>query len=202
MLYQGLAVGRMGVVAPLTALVASMLPVAWGVANGERPSAIVVGGVVLAVIAGLLISRRNDEPQAGLPNASGVWWSVGAGACLGTGLILYLQTSSQSGLWPVLAARVAAFVLVAIVLGIVARRRVPLRFPTGPDRVLALGAGVLDVTASALLLLAVRDGLLVVVAPIVALAPAATVMLARFVLGKGCTRCNASVSHSRSPGSC
>src|SRR4051812_31676666 len=31
LLYQGLAVGRMGVVAPLTAVVASIVPVTWGI---------------------------------------------------------------------------------------------------------------------------------------------------------------------------
>ena len=49
---------------------------------------------------------------------------------------------------------------------------------------LALGAGVLDVTATTLLVLAVRRGLIVVVAPLAALAPAATVILARLVLGE------------------
>lgn len=184
LLYQGLSVGRMGVVAPLTALVAAVLPVGWGLANGERPSVIVVIGVVLAVVAGALISRQSDEVQAGLPNASGVPWSLSAGLCLGASLVLYLQTSTSSGLWPVLAARTAAFVLVASVLCVVAVRRGPLQFPAGPERILALGAGVLDVTATSLLLLAVRQGLLVVVSPIVALAPAGTVMLARFVLGE------------------
>src|SRR6478752_4686588 len=42
LLYHGLSIGRMGVVAPLTALVASVLPVAWGVAHGERPGVVVV----------------------------------------------------------------------------------------------------------------------------------------------------------------
>jgi drug/metabolite transporter (DMT)-like permease len=184
LLYQGLAIGRMGVVAPLTALVSAVLPVAWGVANGERPSVVVVIGVVLAVVAGVLISRQQSEPQAGMPNASGIAWSLGAGACLGASLVLYLQTSTASGLWPVLAARAAAFVLVALVLVVVARRRVPLQYPAGTDRLLALGAGVLDVTATSLLLLAVRQGLVVVVSPLAALAPAATVILARFVLGE------------------
>ena len=184
LLYQGLSVGRMGVVAPLTALVSAVIPVAWGVAQGERPSGVVVIGVVLAVLAGALISRQSDEPQAGMPNASGIPWSLGSGVCLGTSLVLYLQTSTDSGLWPVLAARTSAFVLVAIALCVVAGRRVPLKFPTGPDRVLALGAGALDVTATSLLLLAVRQGLVIVVSPLVALAPAGTVILARFVLGE------------------
>jgi drug/metabolite transporter (DMT)-like permease len=184
LLYQGLAVGRMGVVAPLSALVASVLPVGWGVLHGERPSFVVVIGIVLAVVAGVLISRQTRGVQQGAPEATGIAWSVGAGACLGSSLILYLQTSSESGLWPVLAARTSAFVLVGIALVGFAYRRGSLTFPTGPDRMLALGAGLLDVIATTLLVLAVRRGLLVVVSPLVALAPAATVVLARIVLGE------------------
>jgi drug/metabolite transporter (DMT)-like permease len=75
-------------------------------------------------------------------------------------------------------------VLVAVALGVLALRRTRLPFPRGANRSLALGAGVLDVTATTLLLLAVRRGLIIVVAPLAALAPAATVILARFVLGE------------------
>jgi drug/metabolite transporter (DMT)-like permease len=84
----------------------------------------------------------------------------------------------------VLAARVAALVLVAIAVAVVTARRAELPFPGGTDRGLALGAGVLDVTAPTLLLRAVRRGLILVVAPLAALAPAATVILARVVLGE------------------
>jgi drug/metabolite transporter (DMT)-like permease len=184
LLYQGLAVGPMGVVAPLTAVAASVLPIGWGLATGERPSVAVVVGVVFAMAAGALISRQPNDPAAGGPPAgtTGIALAIGAGACLGASLLLYLQTESESGLWPVLAARVAALVLVALALAVVAARRVALPFPADTDRLLALGAGVLDVTATTLLLLAVRRGLILVVAPLAALAPAATVILARFVL--------------------
>src|SRR5262245_10693387 len=56
LLYQGLAVGRMGVVAPLTAVVSTMVPVGWGIAYGERPSALVGIGVLFALVAGALIA--------------------------------------------------------------------------------------------------------------------------------------------------
>jgi drug/metabolite transporter (DMT)-like permease len=181
LLYQGLAVGRMGVVAPLTAVASSLVPIAWGVADGERPSVVVVVGVLFALIAGALISRGSSGESAAGGDAA-LAWAVGAGLCLGTSLVLYAQTSSDSGMWPVLTARFAAFVLVGLALLIVAGRRVALPFPAATDRRFAIGAGVLDVTASALLLLAVRRGLLVVVAPLAALAPAATVLLARVVL--------------------
>jgi drug/metabolite transporter (DMT)-like permease len=185
LLYQGLAVAPMGVVAPLTAVSASVLPVAWGLATGERPSVVVIIGVAFAIAAGALISRQpapGTAPTGQPPANTGVALALGAGACLGTSLIFYLQTSSASGLWPVLAARVAALVLVALALAVVAARHVALPFPDGTGRTFALGAGVLDVTATTLLLLAVRRGLVLVVAPLAALAPAATVVLARFVL--------------------
>ena len=187
LLYQGLAVGPMGVVAPLTAVAASVIPIAWGLASGERPSVVVVVGALFALAAGALISRPPAATAHGpdrSPYRTGVLLSVGAGVCLGTSLIFYLQTSSRSGLWPVLAARVAALLLVGATLLVIALRGTRLRFPAGPDRTLALGAGVLDVTATTLLVLAVRRGLLVVVAPLAALAPAATVILARAVLGE------------------
>jgi drug/metabolite transporter (DMT)-like permease len=184
LLYQGLAVGRMGVVAPLTAVVASVVPVAWAIANGERPSVVVMVGAALALAAAGLIAREPGELRRDLTQPSGLVWSLGAGACLGVSLILYVQTSTASGLWPVLAARVAAFALVALTLVVVAARGTALRFPTGPDRTLSFGAGALDVAATTFLVLAVRQGLIVVVAPLAALAPAATVLLARAVLGE------------------
>jgi drug/metabolite transporter (DMT)-like permease len=184
LLYQGLAVGRMGVVAPLTAVVASIVPVTWGIANGERPATAVIVGAVLALIAAVLIARQPDDAELETPNAMGVGWSLCSGAFFGISLIFYVQTSSGSGLFPVLAARVAALTLVAVTLAVVAVRGTALPLPRAGDRTLALGAGILDVTAGTLLLLAVRRGLIVVVAPVAALGPAATVILARAVLGE------------------
>src|ERR1043165_10149405 len=65
LLYQGLALGPMGVVAPLTAVAASVLPVAWGFATGERPSVVVVVGALCALLAGALISRPPTGPADG-----------------------------------------------------------------------------------------------------------------------------------------
>ncbi len=122
LLYQGLAVGPMGVVAPITAVVASILPIGWGLATGERPSVVVVIGAALATAAAALISRPPAAPGGDAPTArTGVALAVGAGGCLGASLVLYLQTESESGLWPVLAGRVAALVIVALALGVVAR---------------------------------------------------------------------------------
>lgn len=180
LLYRGLASSAMGVVAPVTAVIASVLPVVWGLARGERPSAIVLVGAALAIAAGGLIARES-QPTGGRAIASGTALAVAAGAALGTSLVLYSETSAASGFWPVLTGRAAAALLAtAFVVALASRRELAL--PVGSARRLAVAAGALDVTATALLLAALRHGLLVVVAPVAALAPGFTVVLAWVLL--------------------
>src|ERR671919_1806469 len=50
-LYRGLAIGRMGVVAPLTAVLAAAIPVAFGLATGERPGTVAIGGILIGIVA-------------------------------------------------------------------------------------------------------------------------------------------------------
>jgi uncharacterized membrane protein len=185
-LYRGLATRRMGVVAPVTAVVAAVVPISWGLASGERPSTAVFVGVVVAVTAGALIAREPDVHDA--PGSSGaVGIAVTAGGLFGVSFVCFAETGDDSGYWPVLAARVAAVVGVAVVAWAVAARGLPARLPAGHAR-LAVAAGSLDVVATVLLLTAVREGLMVVVAPIAALAPAFTVVWAWAVLRERVTR--------------
>jgi drug/metabolite transporter (DMT)-like permease len=187
LLYQGLATGRMGVVAPVTAVVAAIVPIVWGVIQDERPSALTWVGAALAVAAGALIAREPDSDDGRGRTAGAILLAATAGVALGSSLVLYGETRDESGFWPVLTARSAAIVLVALGVAVFATRG-GLRWPTGHARTLSLGAGALDVTATVLLLVAVRDGLAVVVAPVVALAPAFTVMWAWAVLKEHVTR--------------
>jgi drug/metabolite transporter (DMT)-like permease len=176
LLYRGLARYSAGVIAPITAVVGALVPVAWGLAHGERPSVLALVGVALAVGAGGLIALEPGASAArGL--ALGVGQAVGAGAALGSSLVLYAETASRSGQVPVLAGRLAAFVLAGVACSWLRRTRdVPL--PHGSARGLAVGAGVFDVAATALLVVAVRRDLLSLVAPVVSLAPGMTVILA------------------------
>jgi drug/metabolite transporter (DMT)-like permease len=178
LLYDALARHTAVVVAPVTALVASILPVAWGVAHGERPSSLVALGAGLAVVAGVLISREPGDAAVGV--APGVAQAVAAGAALGSSLVLFAETSATSGQWPVLMARVASLLVVLPAL-LVLRVRGAVQAPRGPVLALSATAGALDVTATALLVVAVRRALLVVVAPLAALAPGFTVLLAWLV---------------------
>lgn len=179
LLYHGLARFPASVIAPITAVVGALVPLTWGLARGERPSSVVLVGAACALIAGALLGR---EPGAASMRsfARGAPSAIAAGAALGTSLVLYSETSHASGQVPLLAARVAALVLAVLAILWVSRgRSVP--FPRGTARTLAVGAGILDVTATALLVVATRRDLLSVIAPVVALAPGFTVALAWWV---------------------
>lgn len=187
LLYHGLARARVGVVAPLTAVVGALVPVGWALARGERPATIVLIGAACAIAAGGLIARESDEPASGPGRARGAPIAIAAGACLGTSLVLFAETGNGSGFWPVFSARVSGLIIVSIA-ALVLRARGSLRFPRGHATRLAGAAGALDVTATTMLLAALRHGLLVVVAPIASLAPAFTVMWASVVLHERVSR--------------
>jgi drug/metabolite transporter (DMT)-like permease len=127
-----------------------------------------------------LIAR--EPGSVGAAVAPGVAIALGAGVALGASLVLYAETSEQSGMWPVFTARASAFALAALAFVWAARRNPGVHLPRGGDRGLALAAGLCDVTGSVMLLVAVRRGLLSVVATLAALAPGFTVVLAWLVL--------------------
>jgi drug/metabolite transporter (DMT)-like permease len=182
LLYRGLATAAMGVVAPVTAVCSASVPVTWGLLHGERPATLALVGILLAIGAAALIGF---EPRAADENgrlAPGILIAVGAGVTLGSSLVFYSEASDASGMWPVFAGRLSAFVIAAAAWFVVFRRkgeRLPSR---GAPRNLSVAAGVFDVTATVLLIVAVRRGLISVVAGLSALSPGFTAVLAWIVL--------------------
>lgn len=190
LLYRGLATGRMGVVAPVTAVVAAVIPIGWGLAQGERPSALTLVGVAVAVGAGGIVAREPDFPDE--PPTTGarpaLLMALAAGTMFGSSFICFSETGDDSGFWPLLTARVAAVTVLAVVVLVMTRRLGGSIIPRDHPRPLAIGAGALDILATALLLAAVRRGLIVVVAPLAAIAPAFTVIWAWTLLKEPVTR--------------
>jgi drug/metabolite transporter (DMT)-like permease len=168
-LYRGLAIGQMGQVAPIAAVIGAVLPVLWGLARGERPGVPALVGIVLAVAAAALLSSEREERQGPLFGRALIL-AAAAGVGFGISLVLFAAASHHGGVWPVLSARLTALVVVwaslAIVGGLGGLRPVP---KTG-----AAAAGLLDVGASTLLLIALRGNLTAVVAPVASLAPGFT----------------------------
>lgn len=179
LLYRGLAAGAMSVVAPITAVGAAVLPVAWGLLGGERPGAVSLAGVVVALVAVLLVSTPATDVGPVPGRAREVALALVAGASFGVVFILLGTTSATSGLWPVFAARTASVSLLLVIL--LARGRPPSLPPTG-SRLLVAGAGFFDVAANGLFVFAAREGLLSLVSVLSSLYPATTLVLAGVVL--------------------
>ncbi|WP_043618290.1 DMT family transporter [Nonomuraea candida] len=176
--YRSLATGVMSVVAPATAVTSAALPVAFGLATGERPRFWALVGVALALGSVLLISQ--DKPGGGRSSLSSVLTALAAGAGFGGFYILLAMAPDEAGLWPLVGARLSSVSAVAL-LALLARRALR----PGPASLhIIVAAGVLDMAANVLYLLAQQDGLLSLVAVLVSLYPASTLLLANRVLGE------------------
>ncbi len=183
LLYQGLATGKMSVVAPVTAVLAVVVSAVAGIMLGDRLSMGAFLGVALAIGAITLISQDGAQKatrKRGLGIAQGLAAALSAGVLIGVFFAALKQSSPTSGLLPLVSARLAALV----VLGAVAFwRRPPLR--VGRDAVwLIVVGGALDILANVLYLLATRLGMLTIAATLTSLYPASTILLARLVLGE------------------
>lgn len=168
-LYRGLAIGQMGRVAPVAAVIGAVVPVLWGVARGESLSGFEIAGIVLAVAAAGLLSSEPDERSGPLFGQALLLATV-AGAGFGVSLILFSAASHHGSMWPVLGARGAACVAVWLLL--LVRRGVPSL--AAVPKADASAAGVFDVGASMILLVTLKSHLTAVIAPVASLAPAFT----------------------------
>lgn len=178
-LYRGLALGRMGVVGPVSAVGAAALPVVVGVVTGERPSALVWLGIALAMPAIWLVAREPVAPGGPAAVADGLLEGVLAG--LGFGLLFAAlgQVPDGAGYAPLLASQAVGVGAIAVLASAMGGRWRP-RHAT--EVLGGVTAGVLSVTAVAGFLLATQQGLLAVSSVLTSLYPAVTVLLAGAVL--------------------
>ncbi len=177
LLYRGLATGVMSVIAPVTAVCAVIIPLAVGVALGERPTGQAMLGVLLAIVAIILVSQAGSLEE-GKRATAGVPIAIASGIAIGIFLVFLQRTGPSAGLWPLIAARIVS-VSFFTGAGVVARERLR---PRRESMAIIIGGGALDMLANVLYLLAVRRGLLSIVATLSSLYPASTIVLARIVL--------------------
>jgi drug/metabolite transporter (DMT)-like permease len=180
LLYRGLAIGRMAVVAPTTGVIAASIPVVTGLALGERPAPLALVGVLVALAAIVLVSSAHGEltehgERRRLP--TGLWEGIGGGLGFALFFICLSKTSGAADLWPLVAVR---FSIVVATVGAIATRSSLRPAPGSWGRITVVG--LLDMAANLLFLLASRQGLLSIVAVLTSLYPASTVLLARVVL--------------------
>lgn len=194
---RALAVGPMGVVAPLSSVVGAGLPLVAGVLSGERLGPLTVLAIVVALGAILLATAGTRRDAAA---TTGLLLGLAAGVGFGLFFVGLGATSDDSGLWPLLAGRVTSLTLVT---ALVLRHRLPLRTRhavlqpelAGPAAApvsapapapspvrLMIVSGIFDSGANVLFLLSARLGDLGVSAVVVSLYPVVVVLLARVVL--------------------
>jgi len=188
MLYRGLARGQMSVVGPVSAVAAAGVPVAAGIAMGERPTVLALAGVLVALPAIVLVAASGSASGSasglarGLTGA-GLTDGLAAGAAFGFMFIGLAQAghvpgSQGAGLWPVVSEQTGSLLLV---LAIAVRSRVPLRPAIRAAGWPAL-VGASGMSATLLYFYATHVSMLATAAVLVSLYPGVTVLLARVVL--------------------
>ena len=175
--YRGMAVGAMAVVAPISATGAA-IPVTVGLATGERPGALQLIGLVLALAGVVLAAREVTGESATRQVAAGTGLALLAACGFGFFFVGMDAASDGDVLWALLVSRVFD----VLVLAGVALALAPGRGFTAPDVRDMVAVGVFDVTANALFAFASTRGLVSLVAVLASMYPVVTVVLARLVL--------------------
>jgi drug/metabolite transporter (DMT)-like permease len=183
-LYRGLAVGRMGVVAPVTGVLVAVIPVVAGMVLDGVPSAIVIVGIVLAIASVAIVAR---VPGAVTDAPSGLWWGIAAGLTLGVFTVTFSRVSNGLVFGPLTLMKIVEglALLAAILVG-----RQAWRVPRDIWPML-IAVGVLDMGATAAYLAATQAGPLAIAGVLSALYPVMTVVLAAILLGERITRVHA-----------
>jgi drug/metabolite transporter (DMT)-like permease len=180
-LYRGLASGRMGLVAPLSAVLAATLPIVVGSFTQGLPDSVQFLGFGFALAGVWLLSR----PEGALRfQWNDLTLPVVAGLGFGLFFIFMDRANERAVFWPIAAARVASVSLMTITALL---NRQPLR-PGREHWPLTALAGVLDAGGNAFFTLATQTGRLDVASVLSSLYPASTVALAWAVLKERLTR--------------
>jgi drug/metabolite transporter (DMT)-like permease len=198
--YAGLAAGPMSVVAPVSGLASTVLPVAVALAEGERPGAGVYAGALLCLAAIVLASAAGDNSPAAdssspapgakaalrarLPGAGrALAYGIASGASFGLFFLLIRNAGQTGELWPVAAAR-AGELAVVIIAAAILRRSLSPRGAGRPLLLAAAAAGAIDVIANICYVAATRAGMFGLAVVLASLYPGITVLLARVLLGE------------------
>ena len=184
--YVGLATGPMSVVAPVSGLVSTVLPVAVALAWGERPGARVYAGALLCLVAIVLASSSGEGNASRGPGrrpGRAIAYGTASGTAFGLFFLLIRNAGQSGAVWPVAAGRVGELVAV-LGTALVLRRGLRARGVDGRLLLAASFAGVIDVIANICYVAATRTGMFGLAVVMASLYPGVTVLLARMVLGE------------------
>jgi len=179
-LYKALAVGKMGINAPLSSVITAVVPLLFSFSTEGLPHAMQMIGFVLALVSIWLIATQRGTGDG----SQGMGLAVVAGIGFGGFLLFIKLAGSEAVFWPLVSARSASFLLM---LAITVIRGGDWKHSRGSVSYMLL-AGILDSGANALYVAAAQRGRLDVAAVLSSLYPASTVILARLVLKERLSR--------------
>ncbi len=181
--YSAMTRGLISLVVPLTAVVSALLPVAYGLARGERPSTVATVGIVVALVAVAVVS---STPKTGHAlSSTPVVFSIVAGALFGSFLILLSQVGEDAGMWPLVFSRSSCtLVLTSLAVGFGASPTRALRPLVRPG----VAIGVFEAIGIVGLFLALQRGPVSIASVLLSLYPVTSVLLATILLEERMTR--------------
>ena len=191
-LYQGIAHGRIGVVAPVCGVVGILVPMLGDFALSREITANQFGGIALCAIAIVMLSATRELDDTATDGPSSFRLGVESGLGYGAADLCLGMVEPQDGLAALTIARsVAAFIAVALLVE--ALRRSPFAHGRrsargGVNRMFVLAcalaacAGIFDSLGHMSYVHVATQGSMAVASAVVALFPAVVVMLAVVVL--------------------
>ena len=182
LLYVALSRGPMGIVSPITALMAGFVPVITGLLRGNQVSGIGYLGMALAALSVILVSQEQKSDSTQRITLSTLFICVASGTLIGSYLTVLGLAPTNQGIWTSTIARWFGFIFVfgffLIRLKKISENASVMPFPW----TLAIVAGIFDASANGIYQIATQKGVLAIVAVLASLYPAATALLARYLL--------------------
>jgi drug/metabolite transporter (DMT)-like permease len=179
--YGALSSGKMGIVAPVTAVVANVISMLFGAVTEGLPSILQLIGFALAIVGVYVISKPEDGSRASFAD---LLPALISGIAFGAFFILTGQFSSGDISWTLVVARLGTISMV-VVSALWTRHQFKLERQGLP---LVLVAGVMDTLGNLLFALATQMGRLDVGSALSSLYPVTTVLLAMLVLRERLSR--------------
>jgi uncharacterized membrane protein len=179
-LLRGFASGRMGIVAPVSGVLATAIPVVFAAFTEGLPRALQLLGFGLALVSIWMLSR----PETFGSRPAGLGMALLAGVGFGGFFTALDQVSESAIFWPLAAGRLTSCVLM-VAFAFSTRRSL---LPQHPPLALLGLLGLLDVGGNLFFLLAVQTGRLDIAAVLASLYPAVTAVLAWLIMKEQMTR--------------
>ncbi len=181
--YRGLAVGRVAIVAPLSAILGALIPVLVEVAFGHHFGPVKWAGIVAGLVAVFFLSLPSDE-EVSDHKVSGVLHGVIGGAGLAAFYMLLGNSETHGSIWTLVGERCT----VVGIMFLAALSRKQLVKPDSNALGLMVVAGICDIIGNLSFLFSAMKGPLAMVALITSLYPGTTMLLGWTVLKQPLTR--------------